>query len=246
MSTGREGRDFDALLREAGARWRSQQVFGEVSASPDRIENAHRKGGSVGDPALGAVGLLLTAAVVLAVLDVPLGLRLGAEGGDNIGAVATPGGDPSLPVTTTAASLGPADLEAAQLAVIEAVNADPVNFGVPSIDNDGVLVIPYVGANAGRAAVEETISPGVAVRWEKVEHTRSELQRIAGEITDLNLNGVFAISSGTSRNLVIVYVGPGGSVSEVSQILAEYGDAVRVEFSSDIPVVLPAQPTAAP
>lgn len=134
----------------------------------------------------------------------------------------------------------PNDLEEARLWVIGAVNSDPVNFGGVYIDSDAVLVIQYVGANAGRAAVEQRLTPGVAVRWEKVEHNRSELTQIAGEIMDLHLAGVFAISSGTSRNLVIVTVGPSGSVSEVSRVLAaKYGDAVHVEFSADIPVVQP-------
>jgi len=135
------------------------------------------------------------------------------------------------------------DLEAARLAVIQAVNLDPDNFGVPYLDTDGVLVVPYVGANPGRPAIEQLLVPGLAIRWEQVEYPRSELRRIATEISDLRLPGVFGVSSGTNRNRVIVYVVPWGSVQDVSQLLtARYGDAVQVEFSTDIPLVLPATP----
>ncbi|HUG30192.1 MAG TPA: hypothetical protein VMQ65_06760 [Candidatus Limnocylindria bacterium] len=147
--------------------------------------------------------------------------------------------------TLRLASSPPIDPEEPLLRVIVAVNSDPINFGGVYLERggarDGELVIQYVGSNAGRAAVEARITPGLAVRWEKVEYSRGELLRIAREISDLRLAGVFGVSSGTSRNRVIVMVGPSGSVAEVSQVLApKYGDAVVVEFSADVPVVLPA------
>lgn len=103
-----------------------------------------------------------------------------------------------------------ANPEAAQLPVIEAVNADEVNFGGVYVDKDGTLGIQYVGGNAGRAAVERTVTAGVAVRWEKVEHSRSELKQITAKIKALDLEEVVSISAGTSRNEVIVTVGPKG------------------------------------
>jgi hypothetical protein len=127
--------------------------------------------------------------------------------------------------------------EAAMLKVVEAVNLDPDHFGLPYIAEDNALVVQYVD-EAARAALEERVTPGVTVRWERVTYTQSELKRIAMEISDLRLDGVFGISSGTSENRVIVMVGPGGSVEEVSAVLTpRYGGAVRVEFSTDIPYV---------
>jgi hypothetical protein len=147
--------------------------------------------------------------------------------------------------TLRLATSPPTDPEEPLLRVIVAVNSDLINFGGVYLERGGArsgeLVIQYVGSNAGRAAVEARITPGLAVRWEKVEYSRGELQRIAREISDLRLAGVFGVSTGTSRNRVIVMVGPSGSVGEVSQVLApKYGDAVVVEFSADVPVLLPA------
>lgn len=156
------------------------------------------------------------------------------------------GGGLLSPVSTVRAASDDVDPATAQLAVIEAVNADPVNFGGVYIAKDGVLVIQYVGTNAGRAAIEQVLTPAVSHRWERVDYSRSDLTRIATEVRGLNLEDVFAVSAGTSSNQVIVYVASEGSVSEVSRTLASYGGAVRVEFSSDIPVVGPAFPSATP
>lgn len=128
--------------------------------------------------------------------------------------------------------------------VVEAMSADPSNFGVPYLDG-GTLVVPYLNEEA-RAAVEAQVTPGLAVGWEKVQYSRSELRRIASEISDMRLVGVFGVSSGTSRNRVIVYVVPWGSVDEVRRAVAGYGPAVIVETSSDLPIVQPVLPTALP
>lgn len=125
------------------------------------------------------------------------------------------------------------DLDPAVLAAVEAVNDDPENFGVPSLDDEGVLVIAYVGQNAGRAAVEERLTTAVKVRWEQVKYSWSELRRIRSEIFDLRLDGVFGVSSGTNRNRVVVKVGPSGSVSKVTEALKGYGEIVVVESSDD-------------
>lgn len=154
--------------------------------------------------------------------------------------------------TTLRPSTSPsADPEEPLLRVIVAVNADPINFGGVYIQrggpSDGELVIQYVGSNAGRAAVEARITPGIAVRWEKVDYSRSELRRIAEAIKDLNLQGVFSISAGSIENRVVVKVGATGSVGEVSQLLAsKFGEAVRVEFSTDIPLIQPGFGSASP
>jgi hypothetical protein len=133
--------------------------------------------------------------------------------------------------------------EATRLAVIEAVNSDPVNFAGAYIDQDGMLVILYVGTNAGRATIDSLLTPGAAVRWRQVARSWADLMTIVDQIRaraqagDSSLVDVFAISIDTINNQVEVTVGPGGSVVAVSRGLENYGDAVRVEFSSDIPVV---------
>ena len=130
-----------------------------------------------------------------------------------------------------------AEREAAKQTAIEGANLDPDHFGVPYIDTDHVVVIQYVD-EAARAALEERLNFVLVVRWERVTYSQSELMRIAHEISDLRLEGVFGVSSGTQANRVIVKVGPGGSVEEISELLAaRYGDAVRVEYSTDIPTV---------
>jgi hypothetical protein len=107
-----------------------------------------------------------------------------------------------------------------------------------------MLVIQYVGANAGRAAVEQKITCAEAVRWEMVERSRADLDRILTGIGnrlqsgEAELSGVFAVELDTINNQIVVWVGPGGSLTDASHFLAAaYGEAVRVEFSSDIPVV---------
>jgi len=137
------------------------------------------------------------------------------------------------------------DPETRRFAVIHAVNTDPVNFGGVYLEDDGTLVILYVGANAGGAIVERLAS-GMAVRWEKVERSSGELRQAATEIRERSLNGVTWIAIDTIRNRVHVGVGPGGSVADVSRLLAEdYGDGVYVS-EGDVLVTLPAMPSASP
>jgi hypothetical protein len=136
--------------------------------------------------------------------------------------------------------------------VVGAINRDTVNFGGVYLDENGVLVIQYVGENGGRAAVEQLLPPGAAVRWVKVDRSRVELDRIQTAITDriakgeADLGDVFSVAIDTVPNQVLVSLFH-GSVSEVSQLLAaEYGDAVRVEFNSDIPVAPVGLPSPTP
>jgi hypothetical protein len=232
-------RDIDTVLHDAGTEWRTRQVFGPVRLTPTGGRQSSRL--AILGPNL--IGLVAVLAVGVGVAGLGV-TQLGGIGSSKPGpstAVATERLEP----TNAPPSLDAEGVEAARIAVVEAINADRANFGVPYVDEDGVLVIPYVGENAGRAAVEEVLTPGLAVRWEKVEYSRSELGRIADEIKDMHLEGVFAISSGTSQNRVIVKVGPWGSADEVSRALAGYGAAVLVEVSSDVPVILPMpSPTA--
>lgn len=237
LNTDPARRDVDDLLDEAGAQWRARQVFEPVTLVP-RVKGS----GTVLTELLGAVGLAAVVAVAgAAIAFAPLRL-------DGTGAEATPSNRPGASPPTMSAglpTLSPVAEEAALLRVVEAVNTDSSNFGVPYLDDDGTLVVQYFSEDA-RAAVEAQVTPGLAVRWEKVDYSRSELQRIASEIVDLKLRGVFGVSSGTSRNRVIVYVAPGGPIDEVRRAVAAYGAAVIVEVSSDVPVVLPAFPTAHP
>jgi hypothetical protein len=136
-----------------------------------------------------------------------------------------------------AAGYTSAEIEAAMSGVTEAMYAKQDDFGIPYLADDGALVVQYID-EAARAALEDVVDPAVTVRWELVTYSRTELRQIAEEISELHLDEVFGISAGTIENRVIVMVGPGGSVEEVSALLApRYGDAVRVEFSSDIPYV---------
>jgi hypothetical protein len=124
-----------------------------------------------------------------------------------------------------------AEREAAMVEVTGAMYANQDDFGIPWLADDGALVVQYVD-EAARAALEEQVDPAVTVRWERVTYSRSELRRIAREISDLDLDGISGISSGTKENRAVVGIGPGGSVEDVSELLtARYGDAVRVEFS---------------
>lgn len=149
---------------------------------------------------------------------------------------------PSTPSLRPSTSHG-GDQEATRLAVIEAVNNDPVNFASVYIDHDGVLVILYVGTNAGRAAIDRLLTPDFPVRSQQVSRSWADLMTIVDGIRaraqagESNLDGVFSIAIDTINNQVEVTVGPGGSVDAVSRGLEDYGDAVRVAFSSDIPVV---------
>jgi hypothetical protein len=134
--------------------------------------------------------------------------------------------------------------EASQLTLIQAVNEDRINFGGVYLDHSGVLVIQYVGANAGRAAVEQLIGCAEAVRWVKVERSAADLFRIIDELSSFidvhrpEFRDVFAVSIDTIGNQVEVSVGPSGSVADLEAFLNPiYGNAVRVQFSSDPPVV---------
>jgi hypothetical protein len=143
----------------------------------------------------------------------------------------------SIDDLASAAGYTIAEREAAMSEVTGAMYANQDDFGIPYLADDGALVVQYVD-EAARAALEEQVDPAVTVRWERVTYSRSELRRVAGEISDLRLEGVFGISAGTIENRVIVMVGPGGSLEEVAELLAaRYGEIVRVEFSTDIPVV---------
>ena len=229
--------DVDDLLNEAGARWRARQAFEPVTLAP-RAKGSR----AVSTELLSAVGLAAVVAVAgAAIAFAPLRL-------DGTGADATPSSRPGASAPTMSAdvpTLSPVAHEAALLRVVEAVNTDSSNFGVPYLDNDGTLVVQYFSEDA-RAAVEAQVTPGLTVRWEKVEYSRSELQRIANEIVELKLPGVFGVSSGTSRNRVIVYVAPNGPIDDVRRAVEDYGAAVIVEVSSDLPIVVPALPTARP
>jgi len=142
-----------------------------------------------------------------------------------------------------------ADPETVRLAIVRAVNVDTDNFGGIYLERDGTLVIQYVGANANRAAIDPLLIPGIEVRWERVEHSRSELNRILGAIRHLwdagALKGVVAIGIDTINNQVEVSVGPGGSVDDVARLLAKYGNAVRVEAGEAI-VIQPWVPSSVP
>jgi hypothetical protein len=121
------------------------------------------------------------------------------------------------------------DPEAPQLQVIGAVNSDPVNFGGVYLDGAGTLVIQYVGANLGRAAVEDKLTSGVSVRWDRVERSAADLMRILREIRARDFNGVFAIAIHTMNNQVEVTVSP-SEIDHIAQLLeSAYGNAVAVE-----------------
>jgi hypothetical protein len=237
VGSGPVPRDLDVLLHEAGAHWRARQVFEAVPLAPRPVRPYARVTSGLLIPAVGLAAVVVVTGAVIA---------LGPLQFSGAGADATSSLEPgtSHPVASEPVPrLSPVELEAARLRVVEAVNTDPSNFGVPYLDG-GTLVVPYLNEEA-RASVEAQVTLGLAVRWEKVEYSRTELRRIASEISDLRLAGVSGVSSGTSRNRVIVYVVPWGSVDEVRRAVAAYGAAVTVEISSDFPIVQPALPTAA-
>jgi hypothetical protein len=225
---------IDELLAEAGAHWRDRQVFETVELTPRRIHHTNTAVGLFN----AALGLVAVVAVLGAVV-IAGPLRL-----VGLPVLASPSSGSVTPTSAPQLLAGP-ELEAAKLQVIAAVNSDLEHFGVPYVADDGVLVLQYFDEDA-RAAVEAQMPAGLEVRWEKIDYSRSELRRIASEIAGLNLDGVFAISSGTVRNRVVVKVGPSGSVDVVRQALARYGAAVEVETSSDVPVVLPGTTTETP
>lgn len=120
------------------------------------------------------------------------------------------------------------------LAVVRAVNRDPDNFDSIYVDPTGIVVIEYVGDNAGRPAVEEKIPAGMQVRWQQVRYSRTELRRIQDEIMERHLAGVWWAGSGNACNAVTVGV-DAGSIDEIRRLLAEtYGDAVHVVTSGPV------------
>jgi hypothetical protein len=139
-----------------------------------------------------------------------------------------------LPVTGVSGN-GPIDPEAARLAAIEAINTDSEQFGGVYIDEAGVLVIQYVGENRGRAAVERVLVPEVAVRWVQVERSQDELARIANEIRQRKLDGVFAISIETLTNRVEIWLDEYAPRSTLAAAFAaEYADAIFIRPGTDI------------
>jgi len=130
------------------------------------------------------------------------------------------------------------DAEISRLAVIGAVNTDTENFGGVYIDDDGALVVQYVGSNDGRANVERYVTAGLAVRWVKVERSRAELNRIKTEIRDRHLEEVNMIALDTKNNQIRVFVGTGEAFESIARVLAEeFGDAVAVARMVGAPVV---------
>ena len=133
----------------------------------------------------------------------------------------------------------PADLEAVRLSVIEVVNADTANFGGIYVEDDGTLVIQYVGANAGRTAVDERLTPGVAVRWEKVDRSHGDLIRTLREIRAEKLDGVVMVAVDTIRNQVEVTVSPSERAAAVASAVQDrYGASAAVKPTDDPPVVV--------
>lgn len=234
----RDPRDVDSLLHEAGSHWRTRQVFEAVQIVPHSPSRSRTPVSGILSP---AIGLITTLAIGVAILALGAG-RFGGVGDD----LATSGPVASVPVTTGPSSaLSSAEEEAAWLLLVEMVNTDPSNFGLPYIDGAGAMVVQYVNEDA-RAAVEAQMNRGLLIRWQMVEYSQIELRRIRSEISALRLEGVFSVSSGTSRNRVIVKVGPSGSVDKVAAALGKYGAAVVVESSDDLPLVIPVMPTTGP
>jgi hypothetical protein len=241
-------RDIEALLDEAGARWRSRQVFQPVVLSPESIAHHERRRSTIAMIASG-IGTLAVGAALVAVLALALQVQRTPGGGQTGStAPATPPAAAAMPSSSGESprapdsATPPIDVEASRLAAIEAVNSDTLNFGGVYIDDDDVLVIQYVGANAGGEAVEARLSPGVAVRWEKVERSRSELMRTLREIRDRALPGVVMIAIDTINNVVEVTV-DFIEYDDVSDVLTkEYGDSVAVTSGPPI-VVQPAYPS---
>ena len=117
-----------------------------------------------------------------------------------------------LVATSTATATAPVDVEGARLAVVEAVDTDTMNFGGIYLDAGNTLVIEYVGANAGRAAVDSILDPRISVRWQQVDRSRAELDEIAASIKDSHLDGVVMIGIDTIHNQVEVTVSPSDKV----------------------------------
>ena len=240
--------DLDRQLHDAGTRWRAGiTVDADVPELPD---GPGRTMGARAVLALGAVGLVV--AISVAVLS--SGLRSPIDGSGAVLTSATPTETAAEPTDTASAvsatpastpvvesdcpdgavGVGPAQETPESFAVVEAVHTDPDNFDTVYFDVYGVLVIEYVGDNAGRAAVETKLTPEMEVRWVQVRYSRTELRRIQDEIVDRHLDGVYWVGSGSVCNAVTVGVDE-ESIDEVRQLLAEaYGDAVHVVASGPI------------
>lgn len=130
-----------------------------------------------------------------------------------------------------------ADLEQARLKVIQAVNEDPDHFGGVLVQDDGSLVVLYVGANDGRTAVEEHVSDGLSVLWRKVDHSYSELMRVLRETSDRNLDGVWALSIDAANNQVKVRVSPADRATEIAGTLTDVGTPITVVGTDNPPVI---------
>jgi hypothetical protein len=245
--------EIDALLRETGEIWRSSQP-------PARVDFTflERAGGRAWLPrargaALGVVSAAVIAgAIVMSVPGSPGGPAPGGlatssaepqgdredsgnaspDGGVTSGGLEAPSQPSNVPVTMSEPSTDP---EAARLAAIEAINTDSEQFGGVYIDEAGVLVIQYVGENRGRAAVERVLVPEVAVRWVQVERSQDELARIANEIRQRKLDGVFAISIETLTNRVEIWLDEYAPRSTLAAAFAaEYADAIFIRPGTDI------------
>ena len=101
---------------------------------------------------IAAAGAVAIAATVLAVFG--LGPRFGELAGAGSHQATNAATQLPIEINSTATATAPVDVEGARLAVVEAVNTDTMNFGGIYLDAGNTLVIEYVGANAGRAAVD--------------------------------------------------------------------------------------------
>jgi hypothetical protein len=232
--------DIDAVLEEAGADWRGRQAF-----EPVQVSGAFRRRGAFGGLAAAALGALAVSGLL-----VGLAGSFGELPPTTVESAGPTVMSTEVPPTSTpaaVASLSPQALEAAQLVVIEAVHADPVNFGDVYIDDSGALVIQYYGANEGKEAIDAVIQSGLPVRWEKVARSLDELLRIKDEIVANWPNGVSAICIDSMQNQVVVEVFRTELIGDIAEVLgATYGDAVRVE-QGGIPVIeTPIRPMPSP
>lgn len=240
--------DLDRRLHDAGTRWRAGiTVDADIPELPDDPRRSTRARTVL---AVGAVGLVVavSAAVLSGGLRTPVDRSgaMPASAAPTETAVGPKGTAPAASASPAATpviesdcpggpvGVGPAPDTPEVLAVVEAVHTDPDNFDTIYFDIHGVMVIEYVGDNAGRAAVEAKLTPEMEVRWVQVRYSRSELQRIQKEIVDRRLDGVYWVASGSVCNAVTVGVDK-DSIDEVRQLLAEaYGDAVHVVASGPV------------
>ena len=128
-------------------------------------------------------------------------------------------GTTSSGATATSIEAAAKSREAAQIPVIEAVNTDADNFGGVYLDGTGTLVIQYVDANAGRAAIEKLIGPGVPVRWEAVTRSQSALLGLKDQVVKAWPDGVYSVGLDTTSNEVNVTVLPDASVAAIRSSL---------------------------